>query len=69
MMHVSPNYAIYTATLSNAEILGIADITGSVESGKYADLLILSANPLEQLEAMREPYAVTKGRTKSASPD
>lgn len=60
MMHVSPNYAIYTATLSNAEILGIADITGSVESGKYADLLILSANPLEQLEAMREPYAVLK---------
>lgn len=60
MMKVPTDYAIYTATLSNAEILGIADITGSVETGKYADLLVLSANPLEHLEAMREPYAVVK---------
>lgn len=60
LMKVSPDYAIYTATRSNAEILGIEDITGSVETGKYADLLILRANPLENLEAMREPYAVVK---------
>lgn len=60
MMKVSTDYAIYTATLSNAEILGISDITGSVETGKYADLLILRSNPLDNLEALREPYAVIK---------
>lgn len=60
MMKVPTDYAIYTATLSNAEILGISDITGSVETGKYADLLILRSNPLDNLEALREPYAVIK---------
>lgn len=60
LMNVPTDYAIYTATLSNAEILGISDITGSVETGKYADLLILNDNPLENLETLREPYAVIK---------
>lgn len=60
LMNVPTDYAIYTATLSNAEILGVSEITGSVETGKYADLLILNANPLEHLEALREPYAVVK---------
>lgn len=60
MMQVSTDFAIYTATLSNAKILGISDITGSVEIGKYADLLLLNRNPVEDLEAMREPYAVVK---------
>lgn len=35
---VSPEYVLYTATPNNAQILGIADETGSIEVGKCADM-------------------------------
>lgn len=38
--------AIVAATRSGAEILRIEDITGTIESGKAADLLVLAADPL-----------------------
>lgn len=55
---VSPEFALYTATLNNAEILGIADETGSIEEGKCADMLISNANPLDDFRAISEPYMV-----------
>ncbi|MGN0486835.1 MAG: amidohydrolase family protein [Acutalibacteraceae bacterium] len=61
LMGVSASTAIYTATLSGAEILGIDGETGSLEEGKQADMMILPSNPLSDLEAMREPYAVVLG--------
>jgi len=42
--------AIYFATLNNAEILGIDDITGSIEVGKSADLQVVPGNPLENID-------------------
>ena len=50
--------AIYTATLGNAKIAGIDNVTGSVEVGKSADFMIVENNPLENLEALRNPKAV-----------
>lgn len=62
-MKVSTAKAIYTATLSGAKILGIDDITGSIENGKCADMMILNSNPLDDLKAMKEPFAVvTQGK-------
>lgn len=59
---VSNSYAIHTATAVNAKIAGIDDITGSIEIGKSADLLILDGNPLDNLSALRYPRAViTRG--------
>ncbi|MDD7601479.1 MAG: amidohydrolase family protein [Firmicutes bacterium] len=60
MTDVSAAEAISAATLVNAKILGIDDITGSVECGKYADLFIANGNPLEDLAVLREPFAVVK---------
>lgn len=60
MMKVSTSFAIYTGTLKNAEILGVASHTGSVEEGKDADLLILENDPLKDLTAMSKPYLVVK---------
>ncbi|MFX0071319.1 MAG: amidohydrolase family protein, partial [Candidatus Hermodarchaeota archaeon] len=42
--------AIYYATKNNAEIIGVGDITGSVEQGKSADLQVVDDNPLEDLD-------------------
>ena len=43
---------IQSATLNGAEALGIEDKTGSVEVGKYADLIIIDENPLENLKVL-----------------
>ena len=37
-----------------------ADI-GTVEAGKYADLLVLNADPLVDIRNLRDIYAVAKG--------
>ena len=49
---VSNAFALYTATLKNAELLRVADETGSVEVGKSADLIVTEKNPLEDLMAL-----------------
>lgn len=54
----SPSFALYTATLGNAEILGIDSETGSVENGKSADFFIADSNPLDDLRALSKPYMV-----------
>ncbi len=55
---VTPEFALYTATLNNAKILGIDNITGSIEVGKCADMLISISNPLEDFRALSQPYIV-----------
>ncbi len=50
---VTPSFALYTATKRNAEIAGIDAETGSIEVGKYADLIVCDQNPLEDITALR----------------
>ncbi|MFY2763771.1 amidohydrolase family protein [Arenimonas sp. MALMAid1274] len=47
-----PLEVIRAATLSGAEALGAADRLGSVEAGKYADLVVLAENPLANLKVL-----------------
>jgi imidazolonepropionase-like amidohydrolase len=45
----TPLKALQTATLNPARFLGMEDQLGTVEKGKLADLVLLSANPLEDI--------------------
>lgn len=55
---VSNEFAIHTATEINAKIAGIDNETGTIEEGKSADFMVVEGNPLENLEALRNPKAV-----------
>lgn len=44
---MSPMQAIVSATKTNAELLGLSDVLGTLEAGKYADLIVVRGNPLE----------------------
>jgi len=45
----TPLEALQTATLNPARFFGMEDQLGTVEKGKLADLVLLSANPLEDI--------------------
>lgn len=49
---------IKAATLNGAKITGLERLIGTVEKGKKADLVLVRANPLEDLENMRSIDAV-----------
>jgi imidazolonepropionase-like amidohydrolase len=55
---LTPAQALHAATQSNARILGLDDVTGSVKPGKAADLVVLEANPLEGFRAFADPHMV-----------
>lgn len=51
---------LQTATLTNARICRMQDKIGSLEPGKYADIVVLDDNPLTNIEAYRRPLLVFK---------
>lgn len=60
---VTPAFALYTATLRNAQLVGIDKETGSIETGKSADFMVVDSNPLENLRALASPsMVVIRGR-------
>lgn len=60
---VSNAFALYTATARSAQMAGIEDLTGTVEIGKCADLIVTKENPLEDLCALRQiDMVVTRGK-------
>ena len=65
---VSNAFAIHTATLKNAQILGIDDITGSIDVGKQADLIVVKENPLENIKSLRKVNMVMVGGKLIESP-
>ena len=50
---VSNAFALHTATLRNAQMVGLGGETGSLEPGKCADLIVTRQNPLDDLKALR----------------
>lgn len=56
--------AITIATHNNAKVLRWDDEIGTVEAGKYADLLLIDADPLVNISNVRKIAAVYKGGVK-----
>src|SRR5262245_11158965 len=58
---MTPMEALQSATRIPAEFFGMADSLGAVEKGKIADLILLEANPLEQISNTNKIFAVIVG--------
>lgn len=60
-MGSSPMQAILMATRDAAKAIGKSDEIGTVEAGKLADLILLNADPLQDLRRLGEIFLVIKG--------
>ena len=58
---MSPARAIQSGTIINAEVLGWSDRIGSIEKGKYADLIAVSGDPLADISELQRVKFVMKG--------
>src|SRR5438270_6327024 len=57
----SPMAAIVSATKTAAEILGWSDRVGTIEPGKFADLIAVSGDPLRDISELERVKFVMKG--------
>jgi len=58
---MTPFAAIRTATVVAAECLGWADRVGSLRPGRFADLVAVDGDPLEDITVLESPIVVAKG--------
>ena len=60
---MTPHRAIEAGTIAGAEYLGLAKDVGSIEVGKLADLIVLDANPLDDIRlSTKLRYVLVNGR-------
>ena len=58
---LTPTRAIQAGTTINAEVLGWQDQMGSIEKGKFADLIAVSGDPLADITELQRVKFVMKG--------
>jgi imidazolonepropionase-like amidohydrolase len=57
---LSPLHVLQMTTLNAAEFLGKTSSLGTVEAGKSAELVLLDANPIENVQNLHKIYAVVR---------
>jgi len=65
---VSNSFALHTATLVNARIANIDKVTGSIEAGKTADMIVVKDNPIEDLSTLQNVTMVIIGGKRIDNP-
>jgi imidazolonepropionase-like amidohydrolase len=58
---MTPSQAIRSATVTAAELLGMKDSLGTVEAGKFADIVAVPGDPLSDVSVMEKVDFVMKG--------
>ena len=58
---MTPMQAIQAATVSGAELLGWSDRVGSIEAGKFADIIAVPGDPLVDISVLERVSFVMKG--------
>jgi imidazolonepropionase-like amidohydrolase len=59
--HMTPLRAIQAGTIMNAEAMGWQDRIGSIDKGKYADLIAVAGDPLSDITELQRVKFVMKG--------
>jgi imidazolonepropionase-like amidohydrolase len=57
---LAPEQALLAGTARGADLLGISDQTGTLQPGKYADIVAVSGNPLLNIKTTEHPMLVMK---------
>ena len=57
----SPVYTLRMATTVNAEIIRMSDKLGTIEKGKFADIIAVAGDPLQDISEMQHVKFVMKG--------
>lgn len=57
----TPHEAIVSATRIGAEVLDVSDRLGTIEKGKIADLLVIDADPLDDIRNLRKVSVIIQG--------
>jgi imidazolonepropionase-like amidohydrolase len=58
---MTPLQAIQASTVNAADLLGSAKDTGTIEAGKFADIVAVSGDPLKDITSMEHVVFVMKG--------
>ena len=58
---MTPMQAIVTGTMNSATLLGMEHDVGSLEAGKFADLVAVNGDPLTSIALLQHPVFVMKG--------
>jgi len=60
-MGMTPIQAIQTATVNAADLLGWSDRIGTLEVGKFADIVAVNGDPTKDVTTLEHPVFVMKG--------
>ncbi|HEX4999848.1 MAG TPA: amidohydrolase family protein, partial [Terriglobia bacterium] len=58
---MKPGAILVAATRNGAAVMGREQDTGAIEKGKYADLVLLDADPTSDVKNLRKIFRVVKG--------
>jgi imidazolonepropionase-like amidohydrolase len=55
---LTPHESVMAATINAARCLSLEDQIGTLEPGKYADLIVIKGNPLKDIRVLQEKQRI-----------